>query len=176
MNNKTVPYLFVLLTIVLRLIPHVPNAAPVGALALLLGATLPKKTAIITTTLTLLITDYFIGFHNVIVWVYGSYALIALLSKKISSMKISVQITSSLTASLLFYFITNFGVWATTTMYEKNATGLIASYTNALPFLRNTILGDTLYTLVFFALYSIIAKKVASAPSQLPRRMYANSL
>lgn len=176
MNNKTVPYLFVLLTIVLRLIPHIPNAAPIGALALLLGATLPKKTAIITTALTLLITDYFIGFHSVIVWVYGSYALIALVSKKMNSMKIGTQITYSLIASLLFYVITNFGVWMVTTMYEKNITGLIASYTNALPFLRNTLFGDLLYTVAFFALYSVITKKVISSPSHLPRRTYANSL
>lgn len=176
MSSLRLPFLFVLVTIILRLVPHVPNAAPVGALALLLGATLPKKTAVIATMITMIATDYFVGFHDVIFWVYGSYALITLLSKKISNMHVGAQITSSLTASLLFYLITNFGVWATTTMYEKNLAGLVASYTNGLPFLRNTILGDALYTLTFFALYAIIAKNTNKAPTQLPSRMYANSL
>jgi hypothetical protein len=158
MNNKIAPYLFVVLAILLRLIPHVPNSVPVGALALLLGSTLPKKTAMIVTILTMLVTDYIIGFHSVILWVYGSYALITLLPKAQQKMKISHQFSYSIVASLMFYLVTNFGVWIATPMYEKTMSGLLASYWNALPFLRNTMLGDMLYTLVFFALYRVVIK------------------
>ena len=159
MNNKSKPLIFVAIAILLRLSPHIPNVAPIGALALLLGSTLPKKYATLAIILTMVVTDYFLGFHNLILWVYGSYALICLIPKKFKDVGVTQQIFYSFSASLVFYLITNFGVWYATGMYEKTANGLLMSYWNAIPFFGNTLVGDFIYTVAFFKLYDYLLRE-----------------
>ena len=64
----------------------------------------------------------------------------------------------SLFGSLIFFIITNFGVWALGSLYEKNLKGLIECYILAIPFFGNTFLS----TLVFAYPSIFIHKKVAS--------------
>jgi hypothetical protein len=62
----------------------------------------------------------------------------------------------SLLASILFFVITNFAVWAFSGMYPKTAFGLGEAYFLAIPFFRNTILGDLFYNGVFFGVYNLL--------------------
>jgi hypothetical protein len=80
-------------------------------------------------------------------------ALIGVWVKKRRTLPILAGATIS--ASVLFFLITNFGVWAGTQMYSKDLSGLLACYTAALPFFRNTLAGDVFYTGIFFGLYEI---------------------
>lgn len=140
-----------------RLIPHVPNVAPIAALALFSGIKIPNWKGFFIPLIAMFISDYFLGFHTTIPFVYGSFFLIGgigyLLRKKASALNIGL---GSLVGSTLFFLITNFGVWITSSMYEKNVAGLLRSYTMGLPFFRNTVLGDIFYTAVFFLGYSSI--------------------
>jgi len=63
---------------------------------------------------------------------------------------------ASLVSSVLFFLITNFGVWATGTMYVKNLDGLLQSYAMGLPFFRNTVLSDLFYSFSFFYGYRFL--------------------
>lgn len=64
---------------------------------------------------------------------------------------------SALALSILFFLITNFGVWAPpNNWYPHTLEGLIQSYTLALPFFRNTLIGDLGYTIVLFGGYEIL--------------------
>lgn len=141
----------------MRLIPHVPNMTPIGALALFSGMTVPSLWAILIPFASMVISDIFLGFHSTLPYVYGSFALIIGLGytirKKISPLKVGI---ASLTGSTLFFLITNFGVWTTGTMYAKSASGLMRSYTMGLLFFRNTVCGDIFYNTLFFAGYRLL--------------------
>lgn len=130
-----------------RVLPHPVNFAPVSALFLLF----PGYSLIIMASL--FVSDLFLGFHSTLVYVYASYALIALLGLYGRRLKESFSFfTLPLLSSMLFYVITNFGVWATTSMYTHNFTGLMQSYWMGIPFLRGTIGGDIFFFSVIYIL------------------------
>lgn len=59
-------------------------------------------------------------------------------------------------SSLAFFFISNFGVWATGAMYEKSFTGLLTCFEMGIPFYRSTLIGDVVFTFLFIALFEIV--------------------
>lgn len=149
--------LFVVTGIISRIVPHLPNFTPVGASALFGGAYLPKKWALVMPILIMVVSDLVIGFDGFFsrAYVYGSFLLIGLLGLWLRSHKSFTNIVLvTFSSSLLFFLITNFGVWVHSTMYEKSLNGLMQSYLMGLPFFRNTLLGDFFYTGVFFGAYS----------------------
>lgn len=141
-----------------RLIPHAPNIVPIGALMLFGGAYLPKKLLWLP-LLALFISDYFIGFYGIdMLYVYGSFALTGLIGLWLRSRKRPLFVISgALSSSILFFLITNFGVWAPpNNWYPHNFAGLIQSYTMAIPFFRNSLIGDLGYTILLFGGYELI--------------------
>jgi hypothetical protein len=139
-----------------RLIPHPPNFSPITAMALLGGACfVEKRWAFVVPLAALLISDVLIGFHHTVPFVYGSVALIVCLGFWLRTRRTALPIAcAALAGSLLFFTVTNFGVWAfgdlPGTTYPKTAEGLLACYVAAVPFFGNTLLGDATYTVVLF--------------------------
>ena len=146
----------------MRILPHEPNFAPIGALALFGGTYFKGWKAFVVPLAAMIISDLFLGFHSTMVWVYGSFLLISLLGKVFLSGRVKWRklFGLSLLSSVLFYLITNFGVWAMGTMYVHDFSGLLQSYVMGLPFFRNTILGDITYNFVFFGAYALATKWV----------------
>lgn len=143
--------------VLFRLIPHAPNIAPIGALMLFGGVYLPKKIFWLP-ILALLISDYFIGFYGTdMIYVYGSYFLVGFIGLWLRSHKKPLLVLgSTLTSSILFFLITNFGVWAPpNNWYPHTFEGLIQSYTLALPFFKNSLIGDVSYTIILFGGYEL---------------------
>lgn len=153
-------YLLIILGIASRLLPHPPNFTPVTALALFAPAYIKNKyLAIIFPLAIMVVSDIFLGFHNVIAFVYGSFILVALLGLylyKHKTLKNIILIT--LASSLLFFVITNFGVWLVTPWYQKTWSGLLLCYTLAIPFLRNSLLGDIFYVGMIFGSYELVVR------------------
>ena len=146
----------------LRLLPHPPNFAPIAAMALFGGAYFSKKTfAFVIPLAPIFLTDLIIGIYSYAWIVYISFALIVVLGifmlKKVSVKKI---IFASVTASISFFAITNFGVWALGTLYPKTPEGLLASYTAAIPFFQNSLVGDLFFVGVMFGVYELVKHKV----------------
>lgn len=160
--NFISPFSVIVAAVLLRLVPHEPNVAPIGAMALFGGAYLSKKYALPFPIFTMFVSDIFLGFHNTIVWVYGSFILIGLIGMLLRNrVNPGNVILVSLASSVLFYLITNFGVWFSGSMYPKTLSGLLQSYTLALPFFRNTLLGDLFYNGVFFGGYALIRSRLS---------------
>jgi hypothetical protein len=139
-----------------RLIPHPVNFAPIAAMALAGGVYLDKRSALVIPLAALIISDMIIGFHNTMFFVYGSFVLIGLMGMWLKSHKRPLPILgTALMGSIVFFVITNFGVWLTGGgwFYPRTWQGLIECYTLALPFFRNTIAGDLIYTVVLFGLF-----------------------
>jgi hypothetical protein len=58
-----------------------------------------------------------------------------------------------------FFLTSNFAVWAFGNIaYAKNLSGLILCYTKAIPFARNGIISDVLFSLVFFGIGALVAQ------------------
>lgn len=167
----------VLGAIFLRLMPHAPNVAPIAALALFSGVQLPGWKGFLVPLTAMIISDIFLGFHATVPFVYGSFLFIVgigyVLRKKISPVSIAL---GSLSGSLLFFIITNFGVWFTSSMYEKSVAGLMYCYQMGLPFFRNTVIGDLLYVGVFFFLHKVFNLVIVlMLPSRLSRERHAGN-
>lgn len=146
----------------IRLIPHPPNFAPIAAIALFGGAYFDKKSFAFAVPLAaMFLTDAIIGFHSLMWIVYVSFAVIVLIGMVLLK-KVSVKnvIAASVTASLSFFIITNFGVWAFGTMYPKNFAGLIECYIAAIPFIQNTLIGDLFYSGIMFGIYELAKSKI----------------
>jgi len=144
--------------ILLRFLPHAPNFAPVGAVSLFAGFYFSRRTALILPLLLMLLSDFFLGFYEVLVMaaVYLSFALtvfLGFLLKKIN--KLAGVPLGALFASLIFFVLTNFAVWAFTPWYSKTLTGLFQAYLMALPFFKNTLLSNFFYSAIFFGLYEL---------------------
>ncbi len=142
------PSMLILFGFAMRLLPHAPNFAPIGAIALFGGMYLPKRLAIILPLGAMLLSDSIIGFYSwqIMLSVYGSFALMGFIGLWLRRHKRFLFILGgTLAGSILFYLITNVAVWAFGTMYPHTLAGLMQSYVNALPFFRNTLFGDALY-------------------------------
>ena len=142
-----------------KFLPHIPNFAPIAAMALFGGTYLNKKYALIIPIVAMLIADYFIGFYSpyIMTSVYGSFILIGLIGIWLRNHKTLPNIVGgTLSGSIIFFLITNFAVWAVPrSFYPHTIQGLIDCYIMALPFFRNTIAGDLFYVTIFFGVYEL---------------------
>ena len=162
-----------------RLIPHPPNFTPIIAIALFASHIFKNKWIVILTPLMamwisdLVINNYsYAGYHDSLVifspsflWVYGPIICIALLGTVlIKKLKISNIALSSISGSLIFFLVSNFGVWISgtiyidgvlTTMYAKSLAGLIQCYISAIPYFGNALVGDLVYCTILFTSYSL---------------------
>jgi hypothetical protein len=157
MRNKRFIILtsFIVVAALTRLLPHPPNFAPIGALALFGGAYFNKKRyAFIVPMAAMLLADAFLGFHNTMLYVYGAFALVVgmglWLKNNVSFGKVA---GAAIGSSMLFFLITNFGVWLGSTFYAQNLTGLINCYVAAIPFYHYTLASDLLFSGILFGAF-----------------------
>jgi hypothetical protein len=154
-----------------RLLPHPANVAPIAAMALAGGVYLDKRFALILPIAALLITDWFIGFYPILFFVYGSFIAIGLIGLWLKSHKRLLPVVgATLFSSVLFFVVTNFGVWVLgPESYPKTWAGLAECYVAAIPFFRNTLIGDMVYTGVLFGIFELtshLLKNPAQAHEQ----------
>lgn len=164
------PLTFVLIGATARLLPHPANFAPIGAMALFGGTYMSKKQALVLPISAMFISDVFIGFDSLAMRasVYGSFLLIVIMGFWLKNHKnLKTVAFSSLTASLAFFLITNFSVWAFGNFYPKSLPGLEECYLMAIPFFRSTILGDFFYTGAFFGGYEFAKHLMAEGRFRL---------
>ena len=151
MKNKIfLQYCLILLSsigalIFFRFLPHPPNFTPVIAMAFYLPIFFGMW-CIPFLLLAFAITDFFIGFHSLLVWTWGSLALISLISKFSNS--ILSRLFLSFVGAVIFYIISNFGVWFSGSLYQYSIEGLIQCYIMALPFFTNTLLSTIIFSLL----------------------------
>ena len=170
-STKNINYIIgilIILGLITRLLPHQPNFTPIGAIAIFGALYLPKKYAIIIPIITMIISDLFIGLYSwqIMAAVYGSFIIMGLLGLWTRKNKNLGKIAgATLLGSIIFFLVTNASVWAFGTMYPHSVSGLLESYYMALPFFRNSLLGDIFYTTILVgaveAVYYIKSKKAS---------------
>ena len=140
--------------VIMRLLPHPANFAPITAIAIFGGSVLPKKVSIWIPLGAMMVSDAIIGFYALMPLIWACYIVIALASSSwLRPAKLGRGVTLTLTSSLFFFLVTNFGVWVTSGMYAHTWAGLTNCYVLALPFFRNTLLSDICYTGALFGAY-----------------------
>jgi hypothetical protein len=157
------------LNVVAPIIPHAPNFTPVVAGALFAAAVLHRRAlAPLVPLLGLAIGDWIGGGYDtkIMVVVYAALAWPACASALWRILRMPRMIAPVLVASsLVFFFATNFSVWAFSPLYAPGLAGLSKCYVAALPFLRNMLEGDLLWGAVLFGgLWLVQGVRAASAP------------
>ena len=104
-------------------------------------------------------SDLIIGFHDTMPFVYISFLLAGAIGIWLKKRRtIANVVSATLISSFLFFLVTNFGVWAMGSLYPRTFQGLIDAYFYAIPFFRNTIIGDFFYVTLFFGSYELLLK------------------
>jgi uncharacterized membrane protein len=152
------------LAILLRVLPHPANFAPIAAVAIFGGAILPKRFALSVPLAAMMASDLIIGLHSLVLVTWGCFALIALAANRwLKNGNIATGVLLTISGSVFFFVVTNFAVWVNSGMYAHNWSGLVRCYTLALPFFRNTFLGDAIYTGSLFLVYALATRLSARA-------------
>lgn len=155
------PYFLILLGIAGRFFPHPANATPIAAVAIFSGLYLRQRLGIILPLAAMLLSDAVIGFYNapVMLSVYGSFVLIGLMGLWVRKNKNIFAIGAvTISSSALFFLITNWAVWQFGAMYAHTAAGLMESYAAGLPFWRNMLAGDVVYTAILVGCYELVLR------------------
>ncbi|MDA9731487.1 hypothetical protein N9U47_02540 [Candidatus Pelagibacter sp.] len=134
-----------------RFIPHPPNFTSLIALSFYIPAILGLR-YLPAVLICFGLTDLIIGFHGTILFTWGSVIVIGFLSTKLFR-NISSRISGALLGALIFFIITNFGVWSLGS-YGYTLEGIIICYTLALPFFGYSLIS----TLLFSALIESLIK------------------
>jgi len=167
-------YLFVIFAaaVHIRFIALPFSFTPVIAALLYFGARMPRKqmwapVAILAAT-DLYLTPVTYGYHfspdQIVTWAF--YAAMVLLGgvmiKGFSPLRIGA---SAVIGSVSFFVISNFAVWMVWHMYPKTFGGLMACYVAGLPFFRNAVASDLLFTAAFFAIGYLASLRSSEEPA-----------
>jgi hypothetical protein len=148
-------------------IGHPPNFSAIDAIALFCGAYFGRRfIAFIVVFLSVWIGDVFLNkifmndwvlFYSGFYWQYGCYFLITFLGTTLKDKVKPIHLASAcLSSAVLFFVISNFGVWCSGFLYPLNLDGLVACYVSAIPFFKNTLFSDLFFSILLFVSFGLI--------------------
>jgi hypothetical protein len=172
-------YLFVIIAVSVRFLPHPFAFTPVGASLLFFGARGPRRQiwlplALLAASDVLLTTlvyrypftwDHFVTFA----WYAGMLWLGTTLRQNAGALRI---MGSALAGSIVFFLVSNFAVWAAwKDLYPMTFAGLMTCYAAGLPFFRRAVEADLFFTAVMFSapvvLHSLASRLHKSANNNI---------
>ena len=135
-----------------RFIPHPPNFTSLIALSFYIPALLGLRYLPIL-ILSFIITDLFIGFHEITLFTWGSVVIIGLFSKYFIKSILS-RISGALIGAFVFFLLTNFGVWSLGS-YGYTIEGFILCYTLAIPFFAYSLISTFIFSGIIEGIYKL---------------------
>ncbi len=177
LNNKQITLLVSLVTIgiVSRFLPHPPNVTAVAAASLFAGAILSSRfLAMLLPLVIMFISDFAINntvnrvyfanheglvfWSSYMTWVYLGFAATALIGFYLLKNRTNTKLLfGAISATLVFWLLSNFGSFLDPmTPYPMTASGAVACYVAALPFLLNSLIGNLVFTFAIFGIYDAI--------------------
>ena len=162
-----------------RLLPHPPNFSPVEAVALFGGAYFASRAwAFVVPLVAMLLSDLvlatmlggdYAGYFGSagMALVYGCIALTTALGLNLRGRVSGARVLGySLAGSVLFFVVTNFGVFAGNPAIPKNVAGLVATYVAGVPFFQWTVLGTLFYSALLFGGFALLRARVPALRAQ----------
>lgn len=168
MNKKNLAYLFIVLGVFSRFLPHLPNFSPLHSVALFSGAKSPNKIgSLVFFIASLLVTDVILNtfIYNIDTPIHyftsplflftflGHLVVLGVGAILLKTTSIKRLLLSSGVSAVLFFLFSNFGVWIEGTAYTLDLQGLGACYLAGLPFLKYTAMSLLGYNALYFGLY-----------------------
>ena len=141
-----------------RFIPHPPNFTVLIALSFYIPLIFGRKYISVVLAVFIL-TDIFIGLHATIFFTWLSVFTIGLLSEKFRQSKILLRYIGTISAALMFFLLSNFGVWFNGS-YGYTLNGLATCYFLALPFFGNTLVSTIIYSTIIEIIYKLIKNPI----------------
>ena len=136
----------------MRLVPHPPNFTPIGAMALFSGALIGRRWLAFAAPLgALVLSDLVLGFYPGVGFVYAATALAVLIGWALSGRRSAASVVgAALASAVLFFVVTNFGMWLFSGFYPLTLAGLAACFVAAIPFFQNSLAGDLVFCGLLF--------------------------
>jgi hypothetical protein len=172
----------VLVPVAARLVPYWWHFMPLTAVAIFAGAWFTDWRLKLGIPLAArLLSDAALGYDmakpSEVLFIYACLVVSVLLGWMIRRRRQQVlaPLAASLTSAVVFFLVTNFGVWLESTpslgpyYYPRTLAGLVTCYEMALPFFRSTLIGDVVYTVALFAGYAWACQwspRLAEIPGQ----------
>lgn len=156
-------YLFVVVAVAVRFLPHPLAFTPVAAALLYFGARAPRKQAWVPlallaasdVVLTKFVYSYPFTLDHVVTFAW--YAVVLWMGGFLRSESKPIRLAgTSMAAAVTFFLASNFAVWAVWNMYPKTLSGLAAAYVAGLPYFRNEIASDLFFTAVMFGIGALV--------------------
>ncbi len=175
---------FFVLAILLRFFPHTYNVAAVGALGMFVGCFWSARMGFLMSLAAMGISDILghflnvpsMGFYNpaMMLAVYVAVGCSAGIGKLVGSGRTMWRIPlvagvplGAIAATVVFYLVTNFAAWLDPLLsYPRTLDGLVQCYVAALPFAKNTLLGNCIFSVLFFGAHALLqapAQKMSSS-------------
>jgi hypothetical protein len=156
----------IIIAAVSRLFPHLPNFTPIAAMALFGAVYFENKVlAVIIPLVTMFLSDVALelttgwGFHNTLIYVYISFILTSLIGFWVKgNTTVRTIAIGSVGASIMFFIITNFGVWAAGG-FAGGISGLNATYVMGIPYFAPTLIGDVFYNAILFGTFYFLQRR-----------------
>ena len=153
-----------------RIIPHYPNFTPIIAISLFGGKYFENRNiAFFLPVFILWISDLIINnfildyyktftfFYSGFYWQYFSILLISFIGRNyIKEISVFRLLGISISSSLVFFIISNFGVFISSSIYSKDLNGLLICYIAGIPFFYGTLLSSIIYTFSLFGIYKFL--------------------
>lgn len=165
MTSRMILMIFTLAIVTRIALPTVlPNFSAIDAIALFCGAYCSRKIgAIFIVLFSVWLGDVIIN-HSLSYpgwyWQYGCYALITCLGSFLNHrVKPLPVLLAGITSASLFFIVSNFGVWCSGLLYPMTREGFMACYIAAIPFFKNTLVSDLIFTALLFACTSFVLGK-----------------
>ena len=174
--------LIILAAAATRLLPHPPNMTSITAVALFGGAYFSSRwLAFAVPLLALALSDLVLGVYwswsmmafQPHMWVqYLAFAGVVLIGLSLRRRASVARVAgATLASAVMFFIVTNFAEWVFQAWYPKTFEGLTAAYIAAIPFFRNSLIGDFAYvTLLFGGMHLLESRFSALRAPTLPQR------
>lgn len=152
----------VVVAAITRLLPHPPNFSPLVAAALFSGAVITdRRLALLVPLAAMLLSDLVLGFHTTMAFVYLALALVVGVGSLLGKRRAPLLLGGvGVAGALVFFVVSNAGVWLQGSLYAHSLAGLIDCYLLALPFFPSTLLATLLYGALLFGAEQLLGKSL----------------
>jgi len=174
---STLAIVIIALAALSRILPHPPNVTPVAAMGIFGAAYFTsKRLAYLIPFLALFVSDLILNnfflrafypeahgiiwFTKISVFVYLGFALTIFASQfLLKKIKFSNIVLATVLSSLIFFIVSNLGVWLTVTNVTTSFAGLIEVYVAGLPYFLNSIIGNFFFVALFFGIAEYVRNR-----------------
>ncbi len=156
-----------------RLLPHPVNFTPMAAIAVFGGAQLMHNRhrfglMLLAALLSDLLVNSLLYNYNDLSYflepgtlgIYGCYMFFVWMGTTLKKVNVVGVGSRSILASAVFFIVSNLTLWAGSTFYTQDLTGLMACYIAAIPFIQNSFAGDLIYSGILFGGFALLQKRI----------------